>query len=202
MAILYLASQSYSRAMLLKESQIDFIVIHQDADESQCDWNLPIEKVVESIAVHKMEHLVLQPHEQNAVVYVLTADTLVQDAYGALHGKPIDYQDAVEKIKKLRNGTRIVTSFCLDKKRFSGDHWIIEQRVQVTVEASCSMIIPDNAIDDYLAALPLALKCAGAMALEGYGMQFVKSLSGSYSALLGLPLYELRQALQAIGFYD
>jgi septum formation protein len=188
--------------MLLKESQIDFIVIHQDADESQCDWNLPIEKVVESIAVHKMEHLVLQPHEQNAVVYVLTADTLVQDAYGALHGKPIDYQDAVEKIKKLRNGTRIVTSFCLDKKRFSGDHWIIEQRVQVTVEASCSMIIPDNAIDDYLAALPLALKCAGAMALEGYGMQFVKSLSGSYSALLGLPLYELRQALQAIGFYD
>ena len=36
--ILNLASQSFSRALLLKESRIPYKVIHQDVDETECDW--------------------------------------------------------------------------------------------------------------------------------------------------------------------
>ena len=38
------------------------------------------------------------------------------------------------------------------------------------------------------------------MAIEGVGSQFVKSIDGSYTAIVGLPLFELRTALLELGF--
>jgi predicted house-cleaning NTP pyrophosphatase (Maf/HAM1 superfamily) len=43
---------------------------------------------------------------------------------------------------------------------------------------------------------------SGALAIEGFGEQFVREVSGSYSAILGLPMYQLRKALMSFYFYE
>ena len=40
----------------------------------------------------------------------------------------------------------------------------------------------------------------GAGVIEGIGQAFLKNINGSYTAVIGLPLFELRQALKKIGF--
>ena len=115
---LYLASKSQARYQLLQEARIPFVVIEQDADESQCDWSLPFEQLVTSIAVYKMHHVCLPQAEEGECIFILTADTLVRDREGLIHGKPVDYADAIKKIKKLRHGAEISSAFCLHKKMY------------------------------------------------------------------------------------
>ena len=57
--ILYFGSKSQSRKMLLEESQIPFVVVDQDADETACDWGLPLPQLVLSIALYKISKLLL-----------------------------------------------------------------------------------------------------------------------------------------------
>ncbi len=42
-----------------REAQIPFTLIGQDADETQCDWGLPLPRLVQEIAFHKMNHVIL-----------------------------------------------------------------------------------------------------------------------------------------------
>lgn len=198
---LFLASGSLSRRFLLEEAQIPFMTIQQSADESACDWQLPLEELVLTIAKAKMDHALLPDGQEDQVIFVLTADTLTQDSAGSIHGKPVDKQDAIEKIKKLRTGARVATGFCLDKKRYKAGQWLLEQRVACTVVTTCDIDIPDQWIETYFTRHEIALSCAGAMAVERYGMLFLRSICGSYSNIIGLPLVELRQALSDLGFF-
>lgn len=49
---------------------------------------------------------------------------------------------------------------------------------------------------------PFVYNSAGALFVEGFGAQFVKEVNGSYSAIIGLPMFEVREALEQIGFFD
>src|SRR5579864_8294380 len=101
---LYFGSKSQSRRMLLEEAHIPFRVIEQNADETACDWTLPLEQLVMSIALHKMEHVMLPAgNQEEEVCFVLTADTMSHDSSGTIHGKPIDRNDAIAKIKAARD---------------------------------------------------------------------------------------------------
>ena len=227
--ILYLASQSPSRQQLLREVQIPFELVSQTADEAACDWGLPLHKLVASIALYKMEHADLSGIDREKEIFVLTADTLSQDANGAIQGKPKDRADAMKKIKEARGGTRLCTGFCLDKKawdpsilrepsgqahlvgegpsvlsssRWSGrtGGWQTVDRIEQVVHANYKFIIPDEWIETYLEKSP-GLNCSNAIAVEQYGGQFLKEVQGSYSAIVGLPLYEVREALEKLGFF-
>ena len=115
--VLYFGSKSQSRRMLLDESQIPFVTVNQDADESRCDWNLPLPQLVLSIALYKMQHVILPAGtSEGQVCFVLTADTMSHDAHGVVHGKPIDRADAIAKIKATAAGSFLCTAFCLDRK--------------------------------------------------------------------------------------
>jgi predicted house-cleaning NTP pyrophosphatase (Maf/HAM1 superfamily) len=122
--ILYLGSKSRSRQQLLNEAQISFTLLEQTADESACDWSLPLEQLVMTIALFKMEHLLLPGGKEGDIIFLLTADTLSQDVDGQIEGKPINREDAIRKIKKARNGTRLATAFCLDKREFKNGSWL------------------------------------------------------------------------------
>ena len=74
--ILLLGSTSMSRQKLLKEASIQYKIVEQNADEKACDWSLPLQKLVECIAVYKMEQVILPKFNNNNYCYVLTADTL------------------------------------------------------------------------------------------------------------------------------
>lgn len=197
---LLLASTSPSRAYLLKKAHIPFTIIHQDADELACDWGLPLEQLVQHIAQFKMAHAMIPEEYQSEVVYVLTADTLSQDAQGVIHGKPVNREDAIAKIKAQR-GKRIrtATAFCLHKKSYNGVWHTLHEQTEV-VAAECLFDVPDQWIEGYLAN-SLAERAAGALAIEDFGMQFVKEVTGSYTGILGLPLFEVRQALESVDFF-
>lgn len=198
--ILLLGSKSPSRKELLVQSKISFEVIQQDADETVCDWNLPLEQLVKSIALHKMAHVILPTGNEGDVCFVLTADTLSQDMDGNIHGKPIDRKDARIKIIAARKGSRLCTGFCLDKKVWIKGKWQVEKRIEKQVSAHYLFDIPDEWIDRYLDN-SVGLHASNAIAIEGYGGQFLRSVQGSYTTIVGLPLYELRQALEQIGFF-
>jgi septum formation protein len=197
---LYLGSTSASRRMLLTQARIPFTVIQQSADESQCDWQLSLQQVVENIALYKMKHLLLPPAEKDAICYVLTADTLTENSQGKLEGKPIDRADAIQKIRFARNGVRTGTAFCLDQRIYDGQHWQIEKRVVQFVQAAYIFNVPDHYIDFYLDNVGMYGSCA--IAIEDIGAQFLQSLNGSYTAVVGLPMYELRQALEKMNFFN
>lgn len=199
-SVLYLASKSFSRKELLRKAGIPFIVINQDADETACDWNQQLQKVVETIAVHKMEHAILPAGKEGNIIFVLTADTLSVDATGAISGKPSSRADAVAKIKAARGGVNLCgTAFCLERKMYTNGKWVTEKQMVKFVHAEYYFEVPDEFIDDYIQHSG-ALEAAGAITIED-GPQFLKSVSGSYSAIVGLPMYELWQALTELGFF-
>lgn len=199
---LYFGSKSQPRRMLLEETQIPFVVVNQDADESQCDWGLPLPQLVLSIALYKMQHVILPSGvSEGDICFVLTADTMSHDKAGKIHGKPVDRADAIAKIKATRDGSFLCTAFCLDKKVWRAGRWEIEERVADVVSADFSFIIPDQWIDTYLEKVPF-LEVSGGIAVERYGNQFLKVVDGSYSTIIGLPLFELRQALEKLGFFQ
>ena len=199
--ILYLASQSASRQQLLREAQIPFELLSQTADEAACDWGLPLHQLVASIARYKMEHADLSGIDHEKEIFVLTADTLSQDENGAIQGKPKDRADAIEKIKEARGGTRLCTGFCLDKKTWRNGGWQTIERIEEVVHAQYQFIIPDAWIETYLNTSPV-LSCSNAIAVEQYGGQFLKEVQGSYTAIVGLPVYEVREALEKLGFFS
>src|SRR4029079_19034825 len=134
--VLYLASKSFSRKELLRKAGIPFVVINQDADETECDWNQQVQKVVETIAIHKMDHALLPTGKENGIAFVLTADTLGVDATGAISGKPKDIADAIAKIKAARGGVNFCgTAFCLEKKIFKKGKWVTDKQIVKFVHA-------------------------------------------------------------------
>lgn len=198
--ILYLASKSASRKKLLERAGIVFEMIGQDADESKCDWNQELQKVVESIALHKMEHVIMPHGTEGQIAFVLTADTLGIDPTGAIRGKPADKNEAIMMLQMARQGVNECgTAFCLDKKIFNKESWVTHKRIQGYAQAKYFFEVPDGQIEDYIKR-SLALEGAGAIKIED-GSQFVKSINGSYTAIIGLPMFELWQALHEVEFF-
>lgn len=198
---LLVGSKSPSRQMLLRSAQIPFVLIEQDVDETLCDWALPLPEIVVHIARFKMEHVQLPVGHDGQVCFVLTADTLSQDKNGTVQGKPADRNDAIAKIKSARVGSHLCTAFCLDKKIWRNGKWELVERIEHVAHAEYLFDIPDEWIDIYLEK-SIALNAAGAIAVEEFGAQFLQLVHGSYSGIIGLPLFELREALEKLGFFN
>lgn len=202
MHTLFLASKSSSRKKLLHQANIPFAIIDQQADESFVDWQQPLDQLVTAIARHKMEQLMIPPGTHDGqYAFIITADTMSQHADGTVNGKPKNRADAHEKIKKARQGNRLCTAFCLDKRIWHDGQWHLERRIERCVKATLFYDVPDELIDYYLDHSH-ALSASGAIAVEDFGLQFLKSVTGSYTAIIGLPLFELRQELMALGFFS
>ncbi len=192
MHTLYIASQSASRHQLLKQAQIPFIPIDHYADEKACSWEGSVHDIVLNIAHRKMEHVVL-PEGVGNTVFMVTADTLSVNAYGEIHTKPDDYDDAVRMIVAAREGTTVSTGFCIRKMQYEDATWHIIDEHAGVVAADIWINIPEQWINDYFIKQPYAI--------EGYGLQFLERIVGSYTAVIGLPMFELRNALSDLGFY-
>ncbi len=185
------------RKELLTQAKLPFCHIEQHADESSIDWQQDPKQLVGILSRLKMDHAIIP--QTSGTCYVLTADTICVDVQGGIHGKPKDHDDAVKMLKLWRQGSTVVSGFCIDKKVYT-DTWRIEDRKEGVVSTYLDLSIPDNCLEIYLKETP-SMSCAGAMAIEEYGFQFVKTINGSYSNILGLPMFEVRQALDELGFF-
>lgn len=200
--ILLLGSNSHSRKMLLNDARIEFIEVAHGADEEEVDKSLDFKSLLQEIARHKMNHVIVPAGKEGDVCFVLTADSMVQDSTGTVHGKPADRADAVQKIKTLSGKALTGTAFCLQKKRFINGVWHTQKVKEAVIVTECFLDIPDNWIDRYFENTRSLDGVAGGIAVELYGSQFLQSINGSYTAILGLPMFELRQALDELGFWD
>jgi septum formation protein len=201
---LLLASRSPSRRALLDAAQIPYVLYDHAIDERAIPWSLPLEQLVLVIARQKMEAVEYStpPLASNSLLFVLTADTLTQNYDGTICGKPSSYEDAKAMLAAFRDKeSRIATGFRIERRAWKHDAWHVDMMHEETVIGTCLFSVPEHSVEEYLAKVP-ALSCAGGMAIEEYGLQFTRHVAGSYAAIIGLPLYELRLALNTMGFFE
>jgi septum formation protein len=186
----YLASSSPRRRELLRGVGLRFDVLSVDADESCTAGESPQEFVVR-MACEKAAHAAARIDEQKLRrLPVLAADTCVTIA-DRIMGKPRDVGHARSMLRALSGGTHaVLTAVAL---RDGGALWHRTSRTRVTFDK-----ISPGELDAYLASGEPSDK-AGAYAIQGLGAAFVKRIEGSYTGVVGLPMYETRRLLRNIG---
>lgn len=192
---IYLASRSPRRRELLKQIGVSFEVLvlrekpgrGPDVDESQLEGEMP-EAYVRRVSRAKVDvgwDRILQ--RRLRPFPVLAADTVV--CIGAeILGKPADRADAVRMLRLLSGREhRVLTAVAL---RFDqrADIALSESRVRFCALAEAE-------IEAYVASGEPTDK-AGAYAIQGRAAAFITELNGSYSGVMGLPLYETAQLLK------
>ena len=181
---LILASQSPRRKELLKQLGYDFICLPADIDESV----LPAEAPEQYVARLALEKAAAIAQQNSADVVVLGSDTsVVFDAL--ILGKPQSLTDCIAILKMLSgNSHRVVTAIAAVQGQRS-------EVVVVSTEVDFK-ILSEAEIKRYWQTGEPQDK-AGAYGIQGIAGQFVKQIRGSYSAVVGLPLYETAQLLSA-----
>ena len=185
---LFLASTSPRRRELLAQAGIEFTVLNVAIDESQRPNELPT-AYVERLAKEKAEAGFLTvEHDENTVV--LAADTIVV-LKDAILGKPQNKAQAHEMLRSLSGRSHVVmTAFAIKTHK-----QVRVQRVNTTV---FFRPLTSKEIEWYWQTGE-QLDKAGGYGIQGKGGIFVSSISGSYSAVVGLPLAEVVVALRGLG---
>jgi septum formation protein len=183
MVELILASASPRRAQLLQQIGIEFRVEVADIDESRNIQEQPFD-LVARLAREKAKSIL--PGKG----LVLAADTIVLKDDSIL-GKPTDREHAVEMLKRLADRThRVVTAVCI----IQGSRIVTEV---VTTLVTLRPITQAEAESYWETGEPLDK--AGGFAIQGRGAVFVKNIQGSYSNVVGLPLFETAAMLDSFG---
>lgn len=180
-----LASASPRRRELLDQIGIRYDVMPVDIDESAACGESP-QALVQRLAMEKAT-AAWQLSDKN--IPVLGADTLgVLD--GELLVKPENLAHARRMLKAMSGRThRILSAVAI---RHQGGHDSCVNISKVTFKS-----ISDAEIDAYWASGEPQDK-AGTYAIQGLGAVFVKHLEGSYSGVMGLPLYETWELLSRL----
>ena len=196
--MIYLASKSPRRRELLRQLGVEFHELHlreaagrnRDVVEEALDSE-PAAHYVERIARTKaaigwkrMEQRLLTPHP------VLGADTEVA-LDGVVFGKPRDAPDAVRMLSllsghrhevltgiALKNGDDMTFAMCTSHVTFR----------QLSAGEIARYVATGEAMDK-----------AGAYAIQGRAGAFISRLDGSYSGVMGLPLFETASVLASAG---
>ena len=188
---LVLASASPRRAELLTQIGVKFSVMPADLDESPLAGEQP-EALVKRLAAEKAK-AAAQVHKDTEGCVVLASDTVVVLDNQAL-GKPNDFADAAAMLGALSDRKhQVMTAVSLlDDTR--------QKTICVTTQVHFGPLSATQ-IARYWETGEPADK-AGAYGIQGIAGQFVKSIEGSYSAVVGLPLYETVQLLQEFGVIE
>jgi septum formation protein len=202
---IYLASQSPRRQELLSQIGVRFELLLPGPDEDAESLELALENesainytqrvtIAKSIAALKRWHQHHQVDIELPWAPILCADTTVSLPGSPDHeilGKPRDEEDAMRILHILSGQT----------------HWVYTA-VAITPEPTstpvCALqksrirfaILSPEQIKSYVSSGE-AFGKAGAYGIQGMAASFIEEISGSYSGIMGLPLFETTQLLQA-----
>lgn len=183
----YLASASPRRRELLQQLGVRFAVRVADVPEIRQNGETP-EQFVQRLALAKARE-VWQSLTPGQRCPVLGADTVVVIDNRIL-GKPTTRQDAVQMLEMLSGCShRVLTGVALVSQQHS---------VCVNVSEVRFRTLASSEIETYWQTGEPADK-AGAYAVQGFAAAFIEHLSGSYSGVMGLPLYETSNLLRQQG---
>ena len=183
---LILGSSSPRRLELLKSINIHpKKIISPDIDESQSSNEHPLD-YCKRIALKKLQKLILN----NRAEAILSADTIVYSGR-KLIDKTDDPNLAMKNIISISGKKhRVATTICICDK--SG------KTVSKTVLSIVTMKrLNKNEIEKYIQTSEW-VNVAGSYKIQGYAEAFIKSINGSYSNIVGLPLYETRNILNSM----
>lgn len=195
---IYLASRSPRRRELLRQIGVKFNLLLMretlgrpiDIDEQPLVNETPTDyvyRIVQFKASEGWKRILQRKFHQ---LPVLVADTIVT-LDGCILGKPKDIVQAEEMLKTLSGRShQVLTAIGIG----------IKDKIQVRLSTSTVRFreISEREIRKYLAQNNVLDK-AGAYAIQGMAAAFIADMSGSYSGVMGLPLYETAQLLEEIG---
>ena len=181
-----LASASPRRAELLQQIGVHFQALPVDIDESPRAGEAALE-FVQRLALEKAQAGYLQTGNGRPV---LGSDTIVVVDEQIL-GKPTDRDDALRMLGLLSGrGHQVMTAVAL----------VDGQKVARALNVSQVYFrsLQPSEIEAYWNTGE-AVDKAGAYGIQGIAAQFIERLDGSYSGVMGLPLFETAQLLQQFG---
>ncbi|AOE50515.1 Maf family protein [Kangiella sediminilitoris] len=185
---IYLASGSPRRQEILQQLGVTFQQIANHFDETLLPGESPRE-YVSRVALGKAMSA-LEGDEYQKQWPVLTADTTVVHNNEAL-GKPQDLEHATELLQRLSGNTHTVISSVVIAT--PQQHW------QSTVETEVVFAPLDTQLIERYCQSKEPLGKAGGYAIQGLGGSLVESIRGSYSNVVGLPIYQTRLLLEDVG---
>jgi septum formation protein len=184
----YLASASPRRRELLQQIGVSFRVLDAAFDEAVLPGESPAAYVVRVAAAKA--GCGWEGRRESPDVPVLAADTAVV-LDGKILGKPKDRQDAAAMLQQLSGRTHeVLTAVAL---RTAGGLQTATSRSAVTLRA-----ISAHEAEAYWDTGEPHDK-AGAYAIQGRAAVFIADLRGSFSGVMGLPLFETAELLSAAG---
>lgn len=196
---IYLASQSPRRSELLKQIGINFrlLLLRDDprhiadvdetpqTDEVASDY---VQRICHAKAAAARESVQFRNLPQAPI---LVADTTVV-LDNIIIGKPRDRKDAAD-ILRLLSGRKhqVYTAVAV----------VLHERLELSLSMTEVTFaeLSDESIQRYILSGEADDK-AGAYGIQGRAAAFVKRLEGSYSGVVGLPLYETAQILSSFGY--
>jgi septum formation protein len=197
---IYLASKSPRRRELLRQIGVEFeLLLLRDQPPRGPEVSEivhPFEKPADYVARVTREKAALAQTNMKLRrlpnCAILAADTTVT-LDGRIYGKPIDATEATEMLKSLSGHThQVLTSVAVSD---GGETW------QVTRSSDVSFgVLSDETIQAYCAT-PEPYDKAGGYAIQGMAALFIQDIAGSYSGIMGLPLFETAQLLQQAGIH-
>jgi septum formation protein len=199
----YLASQSPRRRQLLEQLGIRYeLLLADDTEDAEAlEVVLPGEApraYVQRVTLLKLE-AALDRMKRRGLPFapVLCSDTTV--ALGkTILGKPDDAKHAVQILGALSGQThRVLTSVAMGTLSKAGKPLKTEQGLSVSNVRFAPLT--RTQIQNYVASGEPMGK-AGAYAVQGRAAAYIEHISGSYSGIMGLPMFETAQLLRAFGF--
>ncbi|HEY3859600.1 MAG TPA: Maf family protein [Gammaproteobacteria bacterium] len=183
----YLASASPRRRQLLEQLGLKFEVVVADVDETPKPGEMPRD-YVSRLAGDKA--LAAVGRLGQPALPVLAADTAVV-LEGAILGKPRDRDDAIGMLGRLSGRSHQVLSAVAlwHAGRIRGAVNLSEVRFRNIGREEAAAYWDSGEPQDK----------AGAYGIQGLGGMFVEHLAGSYSGVMGLPLFETSALLQEAG---
>lgn len=187
---IYLASRSPRRGELLRQIGVDFDVLPSDVDESVQPNESP-EHYVLRLAREKAEICANRiTHDGLTIRPVLAADTTVC-ADGEILGKPESDDEARAMLRAMSDRWHTV---------HTGIALAFDGRVEVALSSTQveMALLTEAEIAAYVASGEPRDK-AGAYGIQGLAGIFIRRIEGSYSGVMGLPIYETAQLLKKSG---
>ena len=195
---IYLASRSPRRRELLKQIGVSFELLLMredsrrgaDVDETPREAETPSEYVMRITRTQAEMGWAQCVKRRQPAHPVLAADTTVV-LDGAIIGKPDNAPHAQQMLHRLSGHThQVLTAVAIARA----------ERIETALSSSTVefRVLEDEEIRRYVESGE-PLDKAGAYAIQGRAAVFVRSISGSYSGIIGLPLYETAELLRHHG---
>jgi septum formation protein len=206
---IYLASQSPRRQELLTQIGVQFELLLADSSEDaeSLEIQLPDELAldyVKRVTVAKLTAAKQRLHSRGLPsAPILCADTTValtlddgKSIKEIILGKPTDHQDAKRILQLLSGKTHQVhTAVAVSSNPHMNDD---EPRLLVSSSQVTFKPLTDEEINAYISTNEPMGK-AGAYGIQGIGGCLISSISGSFSGIMGLPLFETSQLMHETG---